>query len=148
MSPGQLLPLPEKLSSRGGADYSRLAVKLIEDLSRNGSGNAHILNVPDFLGIFGPSEMFMEIPVSLDSKGADSVGGIFKYKYPPLKRMAPEITEIIARVRDYEILTVEAGLTGDLKLAEKALIAHPLIARPLVGGSAVVSKILSRISSE
>jgi 6-phospho-beta-glucosidase len=121
--PGSLPPLPESLSLRGGADYSRMAVQLMADLAGRNGGSTHILNVPDAGERFGPASHFVEVPVRLQKTGQD--GGL-ECLYPGEDLIAPEIEELIKRMTRWEILAVEAGLSQDRGLALEALSTHPL----------------------
>ncbi len=134
--------LPGELSNRGGADYSRLAVSLIRDLALGKKG-CHILNVPDRDEVMGPGDMFVELPVYVSGgPGADTAGD-FEYVYPHESRLTPEIRSILQRVREYETLTVEAGLSRNVTTARQALSAHPL-----VGDDRIVDDVIDYMSRE
>jgi 6-phospho-beta-glucosidase len=126
--------LPEELSKRGGADYSRLAVKLIRDiadLKQTGKKtldekNIHILNVPDTGRIFSEDpHKFCEIPVSVENADT-SEGSFFNPLYPEVE-FPDEIRDIIDRVGRYEKLTVEAAISQNPDKAKEALLANPLV---------------------
>ncbi|MCD4782610.1 MAG: hypothetical protein K8T10_02145 [Candidatus Eremiobacteraeota bacterium] len=139
--------LPGELSKRGGADYSRLAVKLIKDLckirfveglkSSSNRGDScgqlknspvHVLNVPDRDDFFVKSDEFCEIPVKLvpGEKGAIS-GQFFEPLYPDKNLILPWIYDLVKRVKIYENLTVEASLNRSEEKAINALISNPLV---------------------
>ncbi|MCE1247582.1 MAG: hypothetical protein LWY06_13140 [Firmicutes bacterium] len=123
--------LPEELSKRGGADYSRLAVKLIRDLagfdnqtdSNIQDANTHILNVPDMGCVFSndPSK-FCEIPVTIENTG----DCFFTPVYPRVK-FPEKIRNLIDRIGQYEKLTVEAAIEQSIDKAGEALRANPLV---------------------
>lgn len=139
--------LPGELSQRGGADYSRLAVKLIKDLykiklvgesessteqvdSSRQSQNSpvHVLNVPDRDGFFVKPDEFCEIPVKLiPGEKKSGSGQFYEPVYPDRNLILPWIFDLIKRVKTYENLTVSASLSRSNDMIMKALISNPLI---------------------
>jgi 6-phospho-beta-glucosidase len=45
----------------------------------------------------------------------------------PQEPLAPELLGLVQHVAAYERLTAQAAITGDIAIARKALLAHPLI---------------------
>jgi 6-phospho-beta-glucosidase len=112
-----LVALPEELMKRGGAYYSELATRVIDD-HRNDRGGVHVVNarnvgaVPEW-----PADWVLELPARVDASG------IHPLSAPPLGG-AP--AALVAAVKAYELLTVEAAVRGDRRAAREALLAHPL----------------------
>ncbi len=109
---------PPDLSRRGGANYSTVAVSLVNAIANN-KKEKHIVNVrngdalPDL-----PADCSVEVPAIISAKGAE-----------PLKmgRLQPEIRGLIAQVKAYEQLTVEAAMTRSYDKALMALVNNPTI---------------------
>jgi 6-phospho-beta-glucosidase len=109
---------PESLSKRGGGGYSEIAA-LVMDALYNNRGTWTVANVPNN-GIlsFLPCDAVIETPCIVDASGAAPV-----VQAPP----PPAVWGLIAAVKNYEILAVEAAVTGNKDAALLALLAHPLI---------------------
>ena len=60
----------------------------------------------------------VEVPAAVDRNGPVAL---------PQAPLAPELLGLVQHVAAYERLAVEAALTGDLVVARKALLTHPLI---------------------
>jgi len=145
-SPENPPTLPAELSKRGGADYSRLAVKLIRDLYNSGiagekklssseivsisrsSGPLHVLNVPDMDGFFVEPDEFCEIPVKLipGIRNPES-GHFFEPMYPDRELILPWIFDLVKKVKIYENMTVSASLNRDKESIMSALASNPLV---------------------
>ncbi len=119
---------PALLEQRGGAFYSEAAAQLIASLYSD-TGDVQVVNVrnsgalPDL-----PAAAVVEIPARIDRAGAHPL---------PLAPLAPELRGLVQAVKAYEELAVAAAIGGDRAVAEKALLAHPLVgqfavARPLL----------------
>ena len=108
---------PAELMERGGAYYSTAAAALICSLHLS-DGATHVVNVrnqnslPDL-----PSDVVVEVPCRVDRTGATPLG------HDPL---APVMHGLAAHVKSYELLTIEAALTGSHERAMSALLANPL----------------------
>jgi len=119
---------PAGLQERGGAWYSTAAVRLVRDLF-NASGDSHVLNVTNDRAIaFLPPEVVVETPAhvgdgKIESLPAvvDAAGTVAGYPVPR------EVVELILRVKEYELLAVEAAVSGSRSVAMQALRAHPLL---------------------
>jgi len=108
---------PEELMQRGGAYYSTLATQLV-DAHHNDLGQVHIVNVPNNGAVPGwPADWVVEIPARVDQSGIHPL---------PADPLPPACFGLVAQVKMYELLTVEAAVRGDRKAAYQALLAHPL----------------------
>ena len=104
---------PEELMARGGAYYSTLATQLLDAHS-----NDYVLNIPHQGAIAGwPIDWVVELPCRVDADGI----------YPVPADPLPLVCDgLVAQVKSYELLTVEAAVHGDRTAAYHALLAHPL----------------------
>ena len=105
------------LMKRGGAYYSTLATQLI-DSYHNDLGQIHTVNVQNNGAVKDwPADWVLELPAKVDR------AGIRPLLADPLPASC---FGLIASVKMYEILTVQAAVHGDRKAAYQALLAHPL----------------------
>lgn len=108
---------PPGLMKRGGAYYSTLATQLL-NAHYNDLGETHIVNIPNQGAVPGvPADWVMEMPCKV------SRSGITPLHTEPLH---PAVAGLVAAVKAYELLTVEAAVHGDREAAYQALIANPL----------------------
>ncbi len=108
---------PADLMKRGGAWYSTLATQLL-NAHWNDLGETHIVNVPNAGAVTEwPADWVLELPCTV---GRD---GIFPQPAAPLPTAC---FGLLANVKAYELLTVEAAVHGDYEAAYQALLAHPL----------------------
>ena len=108
---------PEELMQRGGAYYSTVATQLL-NAHYNDLGETHIVNVPHRGAVAGwPEDWVLEMPCTV---GRD---GIQPCPTPPLPLVC---FGLLAHVKAYELLTVEAAVHGDRDAAYQALLAHPI----------------------
>lgn len=108
---------PEGLMERGGAYYSTVATQLL-NAHYNNLGETHVVNVQHNGAVPGwPAGWVLEMPCRVDA------GGIRPLPTDPLP---PACFGLLAQVKSYEILTVEASVHGDREAAYQALLAHPL----------------------
>jgi 6-phospho-beta-glucosidase len=108
---------PADLMKRGGAYYSTVATQLIS-AHFNNLGETHVANVRHNGAVPGwPADWVLEMPVRVDA------GGIHPL---PAKPLPPVAFGLLAQVKMYEQLTVEAAVHGDRKAAYEAILAHPL----------------------
>jgi 6-phospho-beta-glucosidase len=108
---------PEDLTKRGGARYSTVATQLLNahynDLREN-----HVVNVAHGGAVPGwPADWVLEMACRV---GADGIIPI------PAEPLPPVCFGLLAHVKSYEILAVEAAVRGDRKVAYEALLTHPL----------------------
>jgi len=109
--------LPEGLMQRGGAFYSTAATQLVS-AHYNNLGETHVVNLPHRGAVPGwPADWVLEMPCRVES------GGIYPLPTAPLP---PVCFGLLAQVKCYEILTVQAAVHGDCRAAYQALLAHPL----------------------
>lgn len=108
---------PADLMKRGGAYYSTLATQLL-NAHYNDLGEVHEVNVPHLGAVKGwPADWVLEMPCTVDADG------IHPFAAEPLP---PVCFGLVAQVKSYELLTVEAAVRGDRDAAYQALLAHPL----------------------
>lgn len=109
---------PALLEQRGGAYYSEAAAALVTSLL-TGDGGHHYVDVRNNGVIEGlPDDAVVEVPALVDRSG------VHPGEVPPLP---PEMLGLVQAVTAYEILAVEAAVTGDRTVARRALLAHPLV---------------------
>ena len=108
---------PAELMKRGGAYYSTLATQLI-DSHHNDLGQVHVVNVRHNGAVRNwPDDWVLEMPAKVDSNGIHPL---------PSDPLPTSCFGLIAQVKMYELLTVEAAVHGDRNAAFQALLAHPL----------------------
>jgi len=108
---------PDDLMKRGGAYYSTVATQLL-NAHFNNLGDEHVVNTPHKGAVAGwPADWVLEIPCRIDAQGAHPL---------PADPLPQACFGLIAQVKSFEILTVEAAVHGDRKAAYQALLAHPL----------------------
>jgi 6-phospho-beta-glucosidase len=109
---------PEDLMKRGGAYYSTVATQLL-NAHHNDLGEIHVVNVPHRGAVPGwPEDWVLEMPCRVNGSA-----GIHPLPAEPLP---PVCFGLLAQVKMYELLTVEAAVRGDRDAAYQALLAHPL----------------------
>ncbi|MEW5870590.1 MAG: 6-phospho-beta-glucosidase [Chloroflexota bacterium] len=112
-----LVELPEDLMKRGGAYYSTVATQLL-NAHYNDLGETHIVNTHNAGAVAAwPDEWVLEMPARVDRQGIHPL---------PNEPLPPACFGLIAQVKAYELLTVEAAVHGDRQAAYQALLAHPL----------------------
>ncbi len=114
--PGRSEP-PDDLMKRGGAYYSTVATQLIQ-AHHNDLGETHVANVRQGGAVPGwPADWVLEMPCRVGRSGIAPL---------PADPLPPVCFGLIAQVKAYELLTVEAAVHGDRKAAYEALLVHPL----------------------
>ena len=109
--------LPPDLLQRGGAYYSTVAAQLL-NAHYNDLGERHVLNVPHRGAVPGwPDDWVLEMPCLVDASGIRPL---------PAAPLSPACFGLLAHVKAFELLTVEAAVAGDRDAAYRALLAHPL----------------------
>jgi 6-phospho-beta-glucosidase len=108
---------PPDLMLRGGAYYSTVATQLL-NAHHNDLGETHIANTSHQGAVKGwPEDWVLELPCRVDKAGI----------HPLTAEPLPEACfGLLAQVKSYELLTVEASVHGDREAGFKALLAHPL----------------------
>jgi 6-phospho-beta-glucosidase len=114
--PDRTVP-PDRLMQRGGAYYSTVATKLINS-HFNDLNEEHVVNVrnggaiPDYA-----LDWVMELPARVGSTGVSPI---------PNRPLPASCYALVAAVKSFELLTIEAAINGDRRAAYEALLAHPL----------------------
>ena len=109
---------PALLERRGGAFYSEAATQLVAALASD-SGDAQVVDVRNGGTLTGlADDDVVEVPARVGRNGAE-----------PLEQrpLAPELLGLVQHVAAYERLAAEAAVSGDRDVAEKAMLAHPLV---------------------
>ncbi len=108
---------PEDLMERGGAYYSTVATQLL-NAHYNDLNETHVVNVAHRGAVPGWAEDWvLEIPAKVGRNGVTPIATT------PLPQVC---FGLIAQVKSYELLTVEAAVHGDYDAAYQAMLAHPL----------------------
>ena len=108
---------PEGLMQRGGAYYSTVATQLL-NAHYNDLGETHIVNVPQGGAVAGwPADWVLEMPCKVSRAGIEPL---------PADPLPAVSFGLVAQIKSYELLTVEAAVHGDKHAAHSALLAHPL----------------------
>jgi len=108
---------PAGLMKRGGAYYSTVATQLI-DAHANDLGETHVVNVRHGGAVPGwPADWVLEMPCRVDGAGVHPL---------PVEPLPLSCFGLLAHVKAYELLTVEAAVHGERDAAYQALLAHPL----------------------
>jgi 6-phospho-beta-glucosidase len=112
-----LTGLPADLMKRGGAYYSTMAVELLNS-HHNDLGEIHVVNTWQAGAVPGwPADWVLELPCRVNR------AGIHPLSAEPLPQVC---FGLLAQVKAFELLTVQAALLGDRHAAYQALLAHPL----------------------
>jgi 6-phospho-beta-glucosidase len=108
---------PADLMLRGGAYYSTVATQLL-NAHYNNLGETHIVNTTHHGTVKGwPEDWVLEMPCRVDRAGIQPLAA---------EPLPPVCFGLLAQVKSYELLTVEAAVHGDKDVAFQALLAHPL----------------------
>jgi 6-phospho-beta-glucosidase len=108
---------PADLMLRGGAYYSTVATQLL-NAHYNDMGETHVVNVRHNGAVPGwPVDWVLEMPARVDRQGIHPL---------PAEPLPPVCFGLLAHVKAYELLTVEAAVHGDREAAYQALLVHPL----------------------
>jgi 6-phospho-beta-glucosidase len=109
---------PEALAKRGGGGYSEVALDVMKAIHTN-QEKVIIVNVPNRGAIRDlPGDAVVEIPCVVNAAGIHAI-------HQP--SVPQTVWGLIAAVKNYEQLAVEAAVTGSKDLALMALLAHPLV---------------------
>ncbi len=108
---------PADLMLRGGAYYSTVATQLL-NAHYNDIGETHVVNIRHNGAVPGwPADWVLEMPAKVDRKGIHPL---------PAEPLSLACFGLLAHVKAYELLTVEAAVHGDREAAYQALLVHPL----------------------
>jgi 6-phospho-beta-glucosidase len=109
---------PELLAKRGGGDYAEMAFNVIGAISNNTDLFA-VCNVQNNGAIpFLPDDAVIETACMVNAAGARPL---------TFGSFPDSVWGLVAAVKNYESLTVEAAVHGDKVKALLALVAHPLV---------------------
>jgi 6-phospho-beta-glucosidase len=112
-----LVEPPADLMKRGGAYYSTVATRLL-NAHYNDLGETHVVNTRHAGAVPGwPEDWVLELPCQVDRSGIHPL---------PAEPLPPVCFGLLAQVKSYELLTIQAALNGDRQAAYQALLAHPL----------------------
>jgi 6-phospho-beta-glucosidase len=110
---------PAALDKRGGAYYSEAAVSLISSIYNNKNA-IHTVNVRNNKAIANlPADVIVEVNSVVGKTGATPMATGY---------LPAQINGLVQSIKSFELLTVEAGVTGDYYKALMALAINPLIA--------------------
>lgn len=108
---------PASLAKRGGAHYSTVATQLL-NAHYNDLGETHVVNTRNDGAVKEwPAEWVLEIPSRVKKSGITPL---------PTEPLPTACFGLIAAVKAYELLTVEAAIHGDRQAAYQALLVHPI----------------------
>jgi len=108
---------PADLMKRGGAYYSTVATQLL-NAHYNDLGETHIVNIKNGGSVKEwPADWVLEMPSLVRRSGITPI---------PTEPLPQACFGLIAQVKSYELLTVEAAVHGDRDAAYQALLIHPL----------------------
>jgi 6-phospho-beta-glucosidase len=108
---------PADLMKRGGAYYSTVATQLL-NAHFNDLGETHVVNIKNNGAVKEwPAEWVLEMPSVVRKSGITPI---------PTEPLPASPFGLIAAVKAYELLTVEAAVHGDRDAAYQALLVHPL----------------------
>lgn len=116
---------PALLESRGGAFYSEAAAQLMASL-HDGLGDVQVVDTLNWGAIPSlPDDAVVEVPARIDRDGAHPL---------PAADLAPDMRALVQHAKGYEQLAIRAALTGDRRVALRALLANPLVGRYDIAG--------------
>jgi 6-phospho-beta-glucosidase len=108
---------PADLMKRGGAYYSTVATQLL-NAHYNDLGETHVVNTTNNGAVKEwPADWVLEIPSTVRKSGITPL---------PAEPLPQSCFGLIAAVKAYELLTVEAAVHGDREAAYQALLVHPI----------------------
>jgi len=108
---------PEGLMNRGGAYYSTVATQLL-NAHYNDLNEMHVVNTRHGGAVADwPSDWVLEMPCRVSKSGIEPI---------PTQPLPPVVSGLLSQVKMYEILTVQAAVTGDRNAAYQALLANPI----------------------
>lgn len=108
---------PADLMKRGGAYYSTVATQLL-NAHYNNLGETHVVNVRHNGAVPSWSiDWVLELPCRVDRSGVQPL---------PAEPLPMVSSGLLAQIKSFELLTVEAAVHGDRNAAYQALLAHPL----------------------
>ncbi len=114
---------PRPDMARASEDHGDFAIAIAVAAMDGGSHRA-ILNLPNRGQVEGlPAGTIVETPAIVAGGRATAL---------PQGRVPPEFAGTVLQVAEHAKLTAEAAVTGDRRLAVRALVAHPLVGSPVL----------------
>lgn len=111
---------PEALSKRGGGGYSEVAMNFVNAVYNN-EDTEQVVNVPNQGAIpFLPDSAVVEINCLVNKRGMSPI-------HKSVDKIPPMCWGLMAAVKNYEQLAVEAAVEGSVTKMKWALLAHPLV---------------------
>ena len=111
---------PAALEKRGGGGYSEVAMNFVNAVYNN-DDTEQVVNVPNNGAIpFLPDSAVVEINCMVNRRGMQPI-------HKSLDKIPPMCWGLIAAVKNYEQLAVEAAVEGSVTKMKWALLAHPLV---------------------
>ncbi len=108
---------PADLMKRGGAYYSTVATQLL-NAHYNDLGETHVVNVANNGAVKDwPASWVLELPATVRRAAITP---------QPMPALLSAAFGLIAQIKSYELLTVQAAVHGDRDAAYQALLVHPL----------------------
>ncbi|MBM4428242.1 MAG: 6-phospho-beta-glucosidase [Chloroflexi bacterium] len=108
---------PADLMKRGGAYYSTVATQLL-NAHYNDLGETHVVNIRNGGAVKEwDANWVLEMPSTVKKNGITPL---------PADPLPASCFGLIAAVKQYELLTVEAAVHGDRDAAYQALLVHPI----------------------
>lgn len=116
-----LTEMPADLMKRGGAYYSTVATQLL-NAHYNDLNETHVVNIAHNGAVPGyPPHWVLEMPSNVNRSGIQPI---------PTDPLPDACFGLLAQVKSYELLTVQAAVHGDREAAYQALITNPLGPKP------------------
>ena len=111
---------PAALAKRGGGGYSEVAMDFVNAVYNN-DDTEQVVNVPNNGAIpFLPDSAVVEVNCLVNRRGMQPM-------HKSADRIPPMCWGLIAAVKNYESLAVEAAIEGSVTKMKWALLAHPLV---------------------
>ena len=111
---------PAVLEKRGGGGYSEVAMDFVNAVYNN-DDTEQVVNVPNNGAVpFLPDSAVVEINCMVNRRGMQPI-------HKSIDRIPPMCWGLIAAVKNYEQLAVEAAVEGSVTKMKWALLAHPLV---------------------
>ena len=128
----ELKEKPEALAKRGGARYSEAAINLIDSIY-NDTQDVQVVDVVNN-GLIAqlPDDCVIETNCVIGRNGARPLCGA---------DVPQSVIGLICQVKAYEILTIEAAVSGNRNMALCAFLNHPLV-RDVRDARAALSEML------
>jgi 6-phospho-beta-glucosidase len=109
---------PEALARRGGGGYSEVALGLMDAIT-NDVERTMVINTPHNGALKGfPPEAVFELPCLVSGSGIQPLS---------VAELPRAVWGLVAAVKNYEQLAVDAAVSGSRETALLALLAHPLV---------------------